>query len=78
MVHKLRCQKPRTTHELLEIATSHVSSEEAGGDVFERDQHTAKKATWPRQAFLEPRGQEEQEELSTSRYRRGRGSGTPR
>ena len=42
LVHKLGCQKPRTTHELLEIATSHASSEEPVGAVFERDQHAAK------------------------------------
>ena len=42
LAHKLGCQKPRTTHELLEIATSHASGEEAVGAVFERDQHVAK------------------------------------
>ena len=41
LVHKLGCQKPCTTHELLEIATNHASSEEAVGAVFERDQHAA-------------------------------------
>jgi hypothetical protein len=38
LVHKLGCQKPRTTHELLEIATNHIFGEEAVGTVFERDQ----------------------------------------
>src|SRR6185295_20064685 len=42
LVHKLGCQKPRTTHELLEIATSHASGAEAVGVVFERDQPMAK------------------------------------
>ena len=42
LVHKLGCQKLRTTHEFLEIATSHASGEEAVGAVFERDQHAAK------------------------------------
>ena len=42
LVHKLGCQKPCTTHELLEIATNNASSEEAVGAVFERDQHAAK------------------------------------
>jgi len=42
LVHKLGCQKPRTTHELLEIATNHASGEEAVGAVFERNQHAAK------------------------------------
>ena len=35
LVHKLGCQKPRTTHELLEIATNNASSEEAVGAIFE-------------------------------------------
>ena len=42
LVHKLGCQKPRTTHELLEIATNHASGEEVVGAVFERDQRAAK------------------------------------
>ena len=42
LVRKLGCQKLRTTHELLEIATNHASGEEAVGAVFERDQHAAK------------------------------------
>ena len=42
LVHKLGCQKLRTTHELLEIATNHASDEEAIEAVFERDQHVAK------------------------------------
>ena len=42
LVHKLGCQKPHTTHELLEIATSHAFGEEAVGAVFERDQCAAK------------------------------------
>ena len=42
MVHKLGCQKQRTMHELLEIATNHASGKEAVGAVFERDQHAAK------------------------------------
>ena len=31
LVHKLGCQKPCTTHKLLEIATNHASGEEAVG-----------------------------------------------
>ncbi|XP_039825636.1 uncharacterized protein LOC120687674 [Panicum virgatum] len=42
LVHKLGCQKPRTTLELLEIATNHASGKEVVGAVFERDQRTAK------------------------------------
>jgi hypothetical protein len=42
LVHKLGCQKPLTTHELLEISTNHASGKEAVGAVFERDQHVAK------------------------------------
>jgi hypothetical protein len=42
LVHKLGCQKLRTTHELLDIATNHASNEEAVGAVFVRDQPAAK------------------------------------
>ena len=43
MVHKLGCQKLRTTHEVQEIATNHASGEEAvGAAVFERDPQAAK------------------------------------
>ena len=42
LVHKLGCQKPRTMHEFLEIATNHSSGKEAVGDIFEHDQHAAK------------------------------------
>ena len=42
LVHKLGCQKPRTTRELLDIATNHASSEEAVGAVFVREQPVAK------------------------------------
>ena len=48
LVHKLGCQKLRTTHELLEIATNHASGEEAVGAVFERDQHAAKAKRYDR------------------------------
>jgi hypothetical protein len=34
LVHKLGCRKPRTTHELLYIATNHASGEETVGAVF--------------------------------------------
>ena len=36
LVHKLGCKGPRTTKELLDIATSHASSEEAVGAIFDR------------------------------------------
>ena len=42
LVHKLRCQKPCATRELLDIATNHASSEEAVGVVFVREQPAAK------------------------------------
>jgi hypothetical protein len=42
LVHKLRCQKPYITRELLDIATNHASGEEAVGAVFVRDQPAAK------------------------------------
>lgn len=34
LVHKLGCQKPRTTRELLDIATNHASGEEVIRTVF--------------------------------------------
>jgi hypothetical protein len=34
LVHKLGCRKPRTTRELLDIATNHASSKEAARVVF--------------------------------------------
>jgi len=42
LVHKLGCQKPRTTRELLDIATNHASGEEAIGAVFVQDQPVAR------------------------------------
>ena len=34
LIHKLGCQKPRITRDLLDVATNHASSEEAVGAVF--------------------------------------------
>ena len=34
LIHKLGCLKPRTTHDLLDVATNHTSHEEAVGAVF--------------------------------------------
>ena len=34
LIHKLGCLKPRTTHDLLDVATNHASDEEAVGAVF--------------------------------------------
>ena len=42
VVHKLGCQKPRATRELLDITTNHASSEEAVGAVFVWEQPAAK------------------------------------
>ena len=36
LVHKLGRKGPRTTKELLDIATSHASGEEAAGAIFDR------------------------------------------
>ena len=36
LIHKLGCLKRRTTHDLLDVATNHASSEEAVGAVFNR------------------------------------------
>ena len=35
LVHKLGCKGPRTSKELLDIATSHASGEEAVGAIFD-------------------------------------------
>ena len=35
LVHKLGCKGPRTTKELLDIATSHASGEEVVGEIFD-------------------------------------------
>ena len=42
-VHKLGCKGPRTTKELLDIATSHVSDEEAIGAIFDRPKGKVKR-----------------------------------
>ena len=42
LIHKLGCLKPRTTHDLLNIATNHTSSEEAVGAVFNRGRDKGK------------------------------------
>ena len=44
-IHKLGCLKPRTTRDLLNIATNHASSEEVVGAVFSdgRDRGKAKR-----------------------------------
>ena len=44
LIHKLGCIKPRTTRDLLDIATNHASDEEAVGAVFSggRDKGKAK------------------------------------
>ena len=43
MVHKLGRKGPRTTKELLDIATSHASGEEAIGAIFDRLKGKAKR-----------------------------------
>ena len=42
LIYKLGCLKPRTTRDLLDIATNHASSEEAVGEVFDRGQDKLK------------------------------------
>ena len=46
LIHKLGYLKPRTTRDLLDVATNHASSEEAIGAVFNggRDIGKAKRA----------------------------------
>ena len=43
LVHKLGCKGPQTTKELLNIATSHASGEEAVGAIFDRPNGKAKR-----------------------------------
>ena len=43
MVHKLGRKGPRTTKELLDITTSHASSEEVVGAIFDRPNDKAKR-----------------------------------
>jgi len=43
LVHKLGCKGPRTTKELLGIATSHASSEKVGRVIFDRPKGKAKR-----------------------------------
>ena len=45
LIHKLDCLKPRTTHNLLNVATNHASGEEAVRAVFNggRDKDKAKR-----------------------------------
>jgi len=43
LVHKLGCKGPQTTKELLDIATSHASGQEAVGAIFD---HLKGKAKW--------------------------------
>ena len=43
LVHKLGHRGPRTTKELLDIATSHASGEEAVGAVFDRTDGKARR-----------------------------------
>ena len=43
MVHKLGCKGSRTTKELLDIATSHASGEEAVGAIFDHSDGKARR-----------------------------------
>jgi hypothetical protein len=47
LVHKLGCKSTRTTKELLGIAMSHASGQEAVGAIFDRAKGKAKlKGSW--------------------------------
>ena len=52
LVHKLGRKGPQTTKELLDIATSHTSGEEAVGAIFDRSDN---KARWDVRAREPPR-----------------------
>ena len=43
LVHKLGRKGPRTTKELLDIATSHASGEEVVGAIFDRSEGKARR-----------------------------------
>lgn len=47
MVHKLGRKSPRTTKELLDIATTHTSGEDAVGEIFNHRRHNAKRDKEP-------------------------------
>ena len=42
LIHKLGYLKPRTTHDLLDVATNHASSEEVVGAIFSGGQDKGK------------------------------------
>ena len=42
LIHKLGCLKPRTTRDLLDVATNHASGEEAVGAVFNKARDNGK------------------------------------
>ena len=42
LIHKLGCLKPRTTHDLLDVATNHASGKEAVRAVFNGGQDKGK------------------------------------
>ena len=42
LIHKFGCLQPRTTHDLLNVAMNHASSEEVVGAVFNRGQDKGK------------------------------------
>jgi hypothetical protein len=76
LVHELGCKSPRTTKELLDIATSHASGEEAVGATFyhakgkvKRDKSTSGGAS------NRPGEEEEQEEQRGFPHGRSRPKG---
>ena len=42
LIHKLGCLKPRTTHDLLDVAMNHASGEETVRAVFNEGQNKGK------------------------------------
>jgi hypothetical protein len=55
LVHKLGRKCPRTTKELLDIATSHTSGEEAIGAIFDRARDKAKRDRRRPSGAMEPK-----------------------
>ena len=76
LIHKLGCLKPRTTRDLLDVATNHTSREEAVGAVFNggQDKGKAKRVDQDKGPSTQ-RGKKEQKlSAPTGQHRVGRRS----
>ena len=75
LVHKLGRKIPRTTKELLDIATAHAYGEEAVGNLSRPHRGQGKEARRRGRAGLDKPAQEEVEEPPTAGRRRPHGGG---